>query len=296
MRVVKSISAAVLAPLLLLCSCAWPQDGFLAAAGPVADAQRDHFLWIVGWMMVVILPLLISLPCVLWRYRHGRGRGRYAPAWEGSRLLEVVVWGVPVCIVVILAAHLWRSTIALDPYRPLAPDRPALTVQVVALDWKFLFIYPGSGIASVNELVIPAGRPVRLQLTSGTVMQSFMIPRLAGQIYAMAGMVTQLNLLSDRTGTFEGRNTQYNGEHFAQQRFAARVVTAKRFDTWIDSVRKSGGTLDAARYAALAKPGVAAAPLFFGSVADKLFDHVLARFNGKPMTQAAASAERPVRP
>lgn len=289
MKLLAGVGGGVAVLLLSGCDKA---HGFLAAAGPVAEAQRAHFLSVVGWMMVVILPLFVGLPIALWRYRLKRPRGRYAPDWQFNRTIEILIWGVPVVVVLVLALHLWRWTHLLDPYKPLPSKAEPLQVQVLTLDWKFLFIYPGAGVASVNELVIPAGRPVHFSLSSGTVMQSFIIPRLGGQVYAMAGMVTQLNLLADAPGTFRGENAQYNGKHFAEQKFPVRVVPPDAFGDWLQKVRNTGKKLDAARYAILAKPGVAKKPAYFGTVSDGLFDHVVAGFNVGSAPDSAQAHEK----
>jgi cytochrome o ubiquinol oxidase subunit 2 len=270
--------------LLLLSACASASDGFINPAGPVAAALRDHFIFIVAVMMVVIVPLFIALPWALWRYRLGNNSGdkhsKYQPEWEFSWSLELLVWGLPVVIVSILGWKLWEQSYQLDPYKPLIATDAPLEVQAVSLDWKWVFIYPDQGIASADELMIVAGRPVRFRLTSGTVMQSFMIPRLGGQIYTMAGMVTQLNLLATEPGEFRGLNTQYNGMGFANQKFVARAVSQADFDAWAASTRQSKPPLDQAAWAQLTQSSVLSAPQFFGSVADGFFADIVSSFSG----------------
>lgn len=264
--------------LAALPGCGPAGDGFLAAAGPVAEAQREHFLSIAAWMLVVILPLLIALPVVLWRYRLRHGSGRYAPDWAADRTLELLIWGVPVVVVAVLGWNLWRGTLALDPYRPVAGQGAPLEVRVVAMDWKFLFIYPEQGIATVDELRLPLGRPVRFRLTSQTAMQSFIVPRLGGQIYAMAGMVTEINLRADRAGEFTGLNAQYNGRGFAAQKFRVVSLPPDRFADWVADTRSGGGRLDWPRYMDLASPAIEPEALRFGSVEKGLFDRVVRQF------------------
>lgn len=266
--------------LLLLSLHAGASDGFINPAGPVAAALRDHFIFIVLIMMIVIVPLFIALPWALWRYRIGNKNANYQPNWEFSWPLELLVWGLPVVIVSILGWKLWEQSYQLDPYKPLAAAAPPLEVQAVSLDWKWVFIYPQQGIASVNELMIVTGQPVRFRLTSGTVMQSFMIPRLGGQIYTMAGMITQLNLMASEPGEFRGLNTQYNGMGFANQKFLARAVSQSEFDTWAASVRQTRPALDQAAWSLLARPSVLPQPQFFGSVAEGFFEGVVADFTG----------------
>ncbi len=276
--IVKHCAAVLL--LVLMSAYAGASDGFINPAGPVAAALRDHLIFIVLVMMIVIVPLFIALPWTLWHYRIGNKKADYQPNWEFSWPLELLIWGLPVIIVGVLGWKLWEQTFELDPYKPLAATEPLLEVQAVSLDWKWVFIYPEQGIVSVNELMIVTGRPVRFRLTSGTVMQSFMIPRLGGQIYTMAGMVTQLNLMASEPGEFRGLNTQYNGMGFANQKFLARAVSQDEFDAWAASLRQSKPPLDQTAWAQLTKPSVLPAPQFFGSVADHFFAGVVAGFTG----------------
>jgi len=227
-------------------------DGFLTPLGSIAADERAHLIRVTAITMIVVVPVLVGVPLILWRYRRGR-QGTYRPQFELSAPLEIAMWGVPTLIVIALGYWLWHSTDSLDPYRPLGPD--PLQVQVVGLDWKWLFLYPTEGVASVGTLAIPVGRPVQMRLTTDTVMQSFMVPALAGQIYAMPGMVTQLGLQADRPGAVMGQNTQFNGVGFSEQKVAVEALSPKDWQTWIDAARQ-GPALDAQSYAKLAKRGV----------------------------------------
>lgn len=258
----------------LLPGAAWA-GSFLEPAGPVAAAQLSHFGTISALMLIVIVPMFVALPLVLLRYRRG-GRGAYRPDWEFNWGLELLIWGIPVALVAALGTALWTHTLRNDPYRPLGPE--PLVVEVVALDWKFLFLYPEQGVATLDLLALPQGRPVTLKLTSGTVMQSFIVPRLAGQIYAMAGMQTQLNLIADATGDLTGRNTQYNGVGFATQSFTARVMGADDFAAWVAGAKTQPAALDAAAYAGLLPPAVVHAPVIYGRFTPGLFDQIIASF------------------
>ena len=266
--------------VLMLSMAAAASNGFINPAGPIAEALRDHLIFIVVVMSVVIVPLFIALPWTLWRYRLRTKSGSYQPNWEFSWPLEILIWGLPAVIVVILGWNLWHQSYELDPYKPLAATEAPLEIQAIGLDWKWVFIYPEQNVASVNEVMIVAGRPVRFRLTSGTVMQSFMIPRLGGQIYTMAGMVTQMNLLASEPGQFRGLNTQYNGMGFANQKFMANAVSQGDFDAWATKMSNSKPPLNKAAWALLAKPSVLAAPQSFGSVAEGLFTGVVAGFTG----------------
>ena len=255
---------------------------FLDPQGPVAAQQRTHFLIILGLMLVVVLPVLVLTPWLAWRYRYGKHQ-EYKPEWNFAWTWEIVLWSIPAVIVTVLAVFLWRNTLALDPYRPLDLPGEPLRVQAVATDWKWLFIYPDLGIASVDELVFPAERQIALHLTSDTVMQAFFIPALGSQIYAMGGMVTRLHLAADAPGRFRGRNTQYNGLGFHTQRFEAVALGEGDFAAWLAEAR-AAAPLDAEAYAVLARAGTAGAaaealgralPLRFGAVHEGLFARIV---------------------
>jgi len=190
-------------------------------------------------------PIFLLLPFFAWRYRYGNTTSKYTPNWEYSRLLEITAWGGPIVIVAVLAFFVWRDTHKLDPYKPLASDQAQLRVQVIGYDWKWLFIYPDQGIASIGMLAMPAGRPVSMQITSATVMQSLFIPALGSQIYAMGGMVTQLNLEASKPGRFMGENTMYNGDGFHQDQFTTLAMAPADFKAWVSKVRLNGIPLDA---------------------------------------------------
>lgn len=239
-----SLAAAV----VLLSGCTNRGQSFLTPDGPVS-ALEYHHLWLITLItLIVVAPVIVGVPLLAWRYRYGNTNARYAPQWDFSSALEWPMWGVPVAIVVVLSVYLWNYTHALDPYRALASRTPPLRVEVVGLDWKWLFIYPDYHIATVGELAFPQDRPVTMQLTTDTVMQSFMIPALGGQIYAMPGMVTRLNLEADRTGDFEGMNTQYNGDGFHAQHFQAVAMTPQDFARWVKAAQHNGEALDQAVY------------------------------------------------
>jgi cytochrome o ubiquinol oxidase subunit II len=235
------------AAVLTLSSCAGDIHlSFLKPQGPVASIQRTHFLEMVALLAIfVALPIFVLIPWFAWRYRYGAKSSRYTPKWAFSRTLEVAAWSGPAVIVALLAVLVWRSTHALDPYKPLASRTPELRVLVIGYDWKWLFIYPDQGVASIGVLPLPAGQPVAMQLTSATVMQSLQIPALGSQIYAMGGMVTQLHLLADKPGRFLGENTMYNGDGFHQQRFTAVAMTPDAFNDWVEQTRARGVPLDA---------------------------------------------------
>ncbi|HVB80429.1 MAG TPA: COX aromatic rich motif-containing protein [Candidatus Binataceae bacterium] len=263
--------------LLSLGGCDALRLGFLNAAGPVAGGERHLFIIVSIVLVFVIGPVLLLTPIIAWYYRLSNKNSVYRPEWEFSWPLEGLIWIPPVGIVIGLAFLLWTDTHRYDPYRPIRSSLPTIEVQAVGLDWKWLFIYPDRGIATVNQLAIPVGQPVHLSLTSGTVMQSLFVPQLAGQIYAMAGMTTQLNLAADRPGTFIGENTQFNGNGFQQQKFAVVAMSPGDYAQWLERVRRSAQPLDAAAYAQLFKKSAPASPIFYSSVPPRLFQNILAK-------------------
>jgi len=285
--------AVALFAVLALSGCLPENTSFMDPQGTVAAAQRLHLIRVTAITMIAVLPVLVLVPWLLWRYRYGNTKARYRPNWEFSLPLEVAMWGVPLAIIAALSVQLWKSTAQLDPYKPLEPGIAALNVQVVALNWKWLFIYPDLGVASVGQMAFPIDQPVSLTLTSDTVMQSFMISALAGQIYVMPGGTTKLNLNANYVGTFQGQNTQFNGFGFQNQKFEAVGMSMDAFATWLDKLRADGIPLDAGVYAKLAENSTPAQAhdqlnngampkrvVYFKSVTPGLFDSVLARYRG----------------
>lgn len=285
-RGVLAVAAA-----LPLAGCGVLNHGFLAAAGPVADQERRLFVIVCCIMLFVIGPVILLAPIFAWRYRLANKTSLYRPEWSFNWTLEGLIWIPPIVIVIVLAVFLWRGTHELDPYKPLASRLPPTEVQAVALDWKWLFIYPDQQVATVNELIFPADRPVHIALTSATVMQSLLFPRLAGQIYAMAGMTTQLNIAADHPGLYEGENTQFNGDGFPNQHFPVRVLTPVDYAAWLADVKGRPAMLDADAYAKLATRSTLPRPEVFGSVTPGLFQFVLDR--DRPGARSAAAKDRP---
>jgi cytochrome o ubiquinol oxidase subunit 2 len=253
--------------------CGVLDRGFLSPSGPVASATRAEFLLVCLVMLFVIGPVLLLTPLIAWHYRLSNTEAAYRPQWGFNWSLEGLIWIPPSIIVIVLAVFLWRDTHRLDPYKPLPGH--ALEVQAIAADWKWIFIYPEQGVATVNRLVIPAGQPVHLSLTSATVMQSILMPRLAGQIYAMAGMRTQLNLAADAPGSTWGENAQFNGMGFQNEKFAVDALDAGGFARWLAQVRAQPNRLDEAEYQTLTRRSTLPQPLAFGAVQPGLFDRVI---------------------
>ena len=261
----------------LLSGCDTLKLGVMNHAGPIAASQW-HLYVIVGAVLVFVAgPVLVLTPLIAWHYRLSNKHSAFKPQWTFSWTLEGFIWIPPIGIVIGLGFVLWHYTLLLDPYRPIASDQTALQIEAVALDWKWLFIYPDSHVAAVNQMAIPVGRPVHISLTSGTVMQSMLVPRLAGQIYAMAGMTTQLNLAASQPGIFRGENTQFNGSGFQNEKFDVVALSPADFEGWLSRLRASAHPLDAKALAQLFQQSSPPQPIFFSSTPPGLFKHILAQ-------------------
>jgi cytochrome o ubiquinol oxidase subunit 2 len=259
----------------LLSGCAVLKLGVVNHAGPIAASQWHLYLIVGAVLLFVAGPVLLLTPIIAWHYRLANKNTVFKPRWIFSWPLEALIWIPPTGIVIALGFVLWHYTHSLDPYRRIISDQPPLEVQAVALNWKWLFIYPAEGIATVNELDIPVGRPVHISLTSGTVMQSFIVPQLAGQIYAMPGMTTQLNLAASRPGVFRGENTQYNGKGFQNEKFEVLARAPADYGRWVDGVRASARPFDASFLASMSQDSVVKKPIVFSSAPPGLFHHIL---------------------
>lgn len=227
-------------------------------------------------MIIVVLPVIIMSIAFVWRYHQSKDDSEYLPNWSHSSMLESIWWGVPIAIIVILAVMTWTTTHSLDPYETIAAPGETLEVQVVALPWKWLFIYPKQDIASVNLLALPKDRQVEFFLTTDNVpMSAFMVPQLGSQIYAMAGMRTQLHLVATELGTFEGYNTQYNGAGFSTMRFDTKVLDETELNHWFQEVKSGLNGLTADAYSELRKPTIASPVQTFSSVTPGLFTTII---------------------
>ena len=253
--------------------------------GPVGMQEKDLIILAVLLMLIPVIPVIFMTLWFAWRYRASNTKATYAPDFEHSNRIEAVVWAIPTLIIIALGAVTWVSTHALDPRAPLAamPGQTGagqsavkpIEVEVVSLDWKWLFIYPDYHVASVNELALPVGTPVHFKLTSATVMNSFFIPQLGSQIYTMTGMQTQLSLRADQAGTYDGMSANYSGEGFAGMKFQARALAPADFDAWIKQAQASPTALDNAAYATLAQRGMTDKPVFYSAPDPALFHQIL---------------------
>jgi len=267
--------AATLLPLsgmLFLGGCS---GGVLDPKGPIAAAERLIMLNSTGIMLAIVIPtILATLGTAFW-FRASNTRARYLPDFDYSGRLELLVWSIPIMTVLLVGGVAWVSSYELDPPKPIASTEKPVRVQVVSLDWKWLFIYPDQGIAAVNHLTVPAGTPISFELTSSGVMNSFFVPQLGGQIYTMFGMVTRLHLLADHTGTYRGMSANYSGAGFSSMHFKVEVIPAERFAQWVTATRGNGPVLDKQAYNTLVKPSEAVAPFTYRTVAPDLFSDIV---------------------
>lgn len=228
----------------------------LSPAGAIGKQQQQLLLFASILSLCVVLPVFTMLGVFAWKYREGAG-AKHTPEWGENNALEALWWGIPIVIIIVLGVVTWRTTHALDPYRPIMSDRKTLEVQVVALQWKWLFLYPDLGVATVNKLIIPEQTPVHFTLTADAPMSAFWVPALGTQIYAMNGMSSQLHLIADRTGRFEGYTTNINGKGYADMKFTVYAQPQQKFDDWLTGMEKNPEVMNEATYAKLAKPGTA---------------------------------------
>jgi len=250
-------------------------DGVLDPKGPIASAERLIMLNSLGIMLAIVIPtMLATLGTAFW-FRSSNSRARYLPDFDYSGRLEMLVWSIPIMTVLLVGGVAWIGSYDLDPPKALGSAVKPVRVQVVSLDWKWLFIYPAEGIASVNHLTVPSGTPISFELTSSGVMNSFFVPQLGGQIYTMAGMVTRLHLQADQTGTYRGMSANYSGAGFSDMVFKVDAVPSARFAQWVAATRTTGPVLDAQAYADLAKPSQAVTPFSYRAVATDLFKGVV---------------------
>jgi cytochrome o ubiquinol oxidase subunit 2 len=225
-------------------------------------------------MLAIIVPTMIATIAVAFWFRRGNTKAAYRPDWEYSGAIELVVWAIPVLTITLLGGIAWIGSHNLEPSKPLASKVPPLNVEVVSMDWKWLFIYPDQGIATVNQLVVPAGTPINFRLTSATVWNTFFVPQMGSMIYTMPRMTTRLNLEADRQGVFPGRSAHFSGDGFPGMEFNVNSVSPQQFAAWVQSAHRSGQMLDARGYAQLSQPTSYVKPMTFSGVAPGLFDAI----------------------
>jgi cytochrome o ubiquinol oxidase subunit 2 len=275
----------------LLTSC--QPVGILDPRGPIAAAERLLLVNATAIMLVVVVPVILAILAFAWWYRSSNRRASFSPDLRYEGRMEFVIWSIPALTVMLLGGVIWIGSHELDPRAPIPTRADPLRVEVVALDWKWLFIYPDQGVAAVNQLTVPAGAPISFRLTSATVMNSFFIPQLGSQIYTMGGMTTHLNLLADAPGEYPGFSANFSGDGFSEMRFVAKAVPAGDFDAWVARARGTGPALDEAAYAELAKPSQAVPPTTYRSVAPQLFERIVDQTAAGPEGAGAGAAWPP---
>lgn len=274
LRFIRFATLSFVMPLLLSgCNLA-----ILNPKGVIAADEKQLLITSVLLMLIIVVPVIILTLVIAWKYRAANTASTYSPDWSHSTILEVIWWSIPCVIIGILAVITWTSSHQLDPYKPLAGNAKTLTIEAIALDWKWLFIYPDQKIATVNFVQIPVNVPVKFLITADAPMNSFEIPQLAGQIYAMAGMQTKMNLMADQTGDYQGLSTNYSGQGFSNMDFIIRASSQQQFDHWVNNVQQSPDKLTADAYTKLTLPSENNVAEYFSYPKDNLFAAVVMKY------------------
>ncbi len=284
---------SLLAGTVLLSGC---DSALLDPKGQIGLEQRSLILTALGLMLIVVIPAIVMAIGFAWKYRASNKDAKYSPNWSHSNKVEAVVWTIPILIIIFLAVLTWKTTHALEPSKPLTHEAKPVTIEVIAMDWKWFFIYPEQGIATVNEIAFPANTPVEFKITSNTVMNSFFIPRLGSQIYAMAGMQTELHLIADEAGTYDGISSNYSGKGFSGMKFKAIATPdMDTFNQWVAKAKQSPNVMnDMMAYEKLAAPSEYNKVEYFSAVKPDLFKGVIDKFmgHGKSMDMTQPEGEQ----
>jgi cytochrome o ubiquinol oxidase subunit 2 len=246
--------------------------------GPVARKEFDLFITGLLLSLIVVVPVFTLLFTFAWKYRESNTKAKYSPDLDHSRIAETIWWVVPSILILIISILTWNSSHQLDPYRKLASTKPQMTIQVVALDWKWLFIYPDQRIATVNFVQFPNNTPVNFEITADAPMNSFWIPQLGGQIYAMPGMATDLHLMATQNGIFNGSSANISGTGFAGMAFKAKSSSQADFGSWVKSVKSSRSHLSMDTYSKLAEPSQYNPVTYYSSAPSDLYDKVIMKY------------------
>lgn len=276
-----------MAPVCLLSGCGM---ALFTPQGEVGIEEKHLILIALGLMLLVVVPVIALTLYFGWRYRASNLRATYAPRWAHSNRIEAVVWIIPCIIVAILAVLIWRTTHTLDPYRPIKSGSRPVRVEVVALNWKWLFIYPDYGVASINQLAIPVNTPIAFKLTAASLMNSFFIPQLGSQVYAMAGMQTQLHLIANHPGRYLGLSSAFSGPGFSDMHFEVLASDRRTFDAWIRKAQASSLTLGDSSYRALEAPSIKHPVVLYADVDPDLFDRIVGQFMHRQKSTLVGSA------
>ncbi|QVL58307.1 MAG: ubiquinol oxidase subunit II [Simkaniaceae bacterium] len=250
----------------------------LEPKGLISDKERDLIVTCSLLMLIVVIPVLILTFVFAWRYREGNEKSKHTPDWEHNYIAEMCWWGVPFVIITILAVITWKTSHELDPFKPLAMDKKPIEIQAVALDWKWLFIYPEQGIATVNLVQFPEKTPINFEITADAPMNSFWIPQLGGQIYAMPAMRSKLHLLANEQGSYSGRSTNINGKGFSGMIFTAKSTSEEEFSQWVDSVKGSPKRLTIESYNELVKPSEYDPVSYYVLSDENLFNKIIMKY------------------
>lgn len=273
--------ASLLAVVALLLAGCSDEYVLMSPKGPVGEHIRNTILLTTGAMLLVVIPTMIMTVVFARKYRHGTKDDKtlYHPDWDHSGKIELFAWGIPILIIAVLATATYITTHSLDPRQPLN-DKPPLKIQVVALNWKWLFIYPEEQVAVVNQVAFPVNQPVEFLITSDATMNSFFIPQLGSQLYAMSGMENRLNLMADEAGTYQGISSNYSGYGFAGMRFKALALPQAEYDAWLDKVRAQGSPLTAQAYQALRADSRNNPVTYYNDVNPLLFKNIIDKYVG----------------
>lgn len=263
--------------------------GVFNPKGIIALAEMNLIVTTTLLMLIVVIPVFILLAVFSWRYRASNTKAKYTPDWHGNIALETIWWTIPTIIIVILAGITWTSSHELDPYKPIVSNIPPITIQVVALDWKWLFIYPEQNIATVNFIQFPKGAPVNFKITADAPMNSFWIPELGGQVYAMAGMGTSLHMMANEYGEYAGLSSNYSGAGFSGMKFTAKVTSREEFDQWVQDARQSPSVLNMGEYKKLAEKSRNNAVVYYSPVEKNLYNAIIMKFIAPPKVSVPTS-------
>lgn len=250
----------------------------LAPKGTIALQERDLIVTSTLLMLVVVIPVFVLTFFIVWKYRASNKKAIYMPDWASNRVIETIWWAIPGVIILILAIITWKSSHELDPFKPLSGDKTPITIQVVALNWKWLFIYPEQHIASVNFVVFPKDTPVNFEITADAPMNSFWIPQLGGQIYAMPGMNTELHLIATEEGTYKGSSANFSGSGFSGMKFTAASVSDEDFAKWVNTVKSAKESLSIDEYAKLTIPSMNEPVRSYAGVNEGLYDKIIMNY------------------
>lgn len=288
--------------VLVVAAMIWYAQGHpipvLEPKGQIGNKERQLIFFALGLSVIVVVPVFIMLFSFAWKYRASNTKALYQPNWDRNRTYEGLWWAIPSVLILVLSVVTWQSSHELDPYRPIQSNVKPLKVQVVALQWKWLFIYPDQGIATVNYMPVPTERPLDLTITSDAPMNAFWVPQLGGQVYAMAGMSMKLHLIADHPGVYEGRSSNISGSGFADMTFTANAMSQASFDHWATYTKGRGAQLSQASYATLAEPGTSKQRTY-GTVQNDLYDTIVEKYMGNmnmPATDYNHHVDRPTTP